>query len=95
MRSERGCHCDVMDRSPGAREAAGLPSGHCGHCCRCGRPGHLRHAAGAPYTDAWCDPCFRMEAVRIDLEYLALIAAVLGAAAALSWIVRAALGWLG
>lgn len=33
-----------------------------GPCSKCGAPGVLQNAPGAPYSDIFCDACWRKEA---------------------------------
>jgi hypothetical protein len=59
--NERGCYCEGM--SAEFRREHNLPDGYCGTCIRCGKPGHTRHHPGpVPFTGAWCDRCYRIEA---------------------------------
>lgn len=57
---ERGCYCDLWEKSPKTLEDQGVPRGFCGMCLVCGKPGHLRHFPGAvPFSGAWCDKHYR------------------------------------
>jgi hypothetical protein len=72
-KSERWCYCGSLDYS--YLEENKIPVGYCGICSSCGKPGHLRHAPGcAPYTDAWCDSCFKRIWFRNNLQCLSLLA---------------------
>lgn len=76
MKNQRNCYCRLWETHPSELETRGIPRGYCGICSACGRPGHLRHAPGChPYTDAWCDPCFRYAAARNYAQCLSMLAA--------------------
>ena len=71
----RNCYCKLWQTSPATLSEQGIPPGYCGFCEVCGKPGHLRHAPGiAPYTDAWCDSCFKQIWLRNNLQALSLLA---------------------
>jgi len=72
-KNKRGCYCGSFDEV--YLEEKQIPRGYCGFCSSCGKPGHLRHAPGiAPYTDAWCDSCYKAVWVRNNLQGLSFVA---------------------
>ncbi len=72
--SKRNCYCNLWESHPEVLEHQGLPRGYCGICDTCGIPGHMRHApGGAPYTGAWCDRCYRKEAIKNLSKWVAII----------------------
>ena len=72
-KNKRGCYCGAFDQA--YLEENNIPEGYCGICSCCEKPGHLRHAPGcAPYTDAWCDSCFKSVWFRNNLQCLSLLA---------------------
>lgn len=71
--NRRGCYCSLWQDSSKTLIEQGVKKGYCGICSICGEQGHLRHAPGAfPYTDAWCDPCFKVQSVINVLQALAI-----------------------
>ncbi|MCE0555565.1 hypothetical protein [Motilimonas sp. E26] len=72
-RKDRGCYCSLWQQSPETLIEQGVKKGYCGVCNICDQQGHLRHAPGAfPYTDAWCDQCFKVQSVINLLQALAI-----------------------
>ena len=72
-KNKRGCYCGTLSKE--FLSEHGIPDGYCGTCSVCGQPGHLRHAPGChPYTDAWCDKCFRPAWVRNNSQCVLLLA---------------------
>ena len=70
---ERGCYCDLWEKSPQTLEKQGVPRGFCGICEICRAPGHTRHAPGAtPYTGSWCDRCYRGQTIRHYMLWVGL-----------------------
>ena len=71
--NKRNCYCDLWEKSPETLKDQGVEPGYCGICSICKSQGHLRHAPGChPYTDAWCDKCFRVQAIINNLQCAAL-----------------------
>jgi len=82
--NERGCYCDLWQKSPQTLEKQGVPRGYCGICEICTKPGHTRHAPGAtPYTGAWCDRCYRAQTIKHYMLWFGLPTILIAA-----WIIE-------
>lgn len=65
----RHCYCGHVTRE--MSEKQGVEEGYCGICDICSGQGHLRHApGGAPSTGAWCDRCFKVQAIISNAQML-------------------------
>ena len=68
----KNCYCTLWDSDPSLLKERGIPYGYCG-ICKCGQCGHLRHAPTGPYTDEFCDKCYR----RLELSNFIKLAFVI------------------
>ncbi len=74
----RSCYCSLWEKSPDTLLKQGVKPGFCGICSICGSQGHLQHAPGChPYSDAWCDRCYRVQALVNNLQCIAIVALIL------------------
>ncbi|WP_189401946.1 hypothetical protein [Arenicella chitinivorans] len=74
----RNCYCSLWEKSPATLQKQGVKPGFCGICSICGAQGHLQHAPGChPYSDAWCDGCYRVQALVNNLQCIAMVGLIL------------------
>ncbi|RJG47565.1 hypothetical protein [Motilimonas pumila] len=89
----KNCYCSLWQTSPDTLTQQGVKPGYCGICSLCGEQGHLRHAPGFhPYTDAWCDSCFKAQSMVNGLQCLSVPLAICSLLFSLYWLLGLCVG---